>query len=296
MAKARTSMWGLLIPVLLNFCLYLDFAYSENAGFPNLQSSQEVSNTQNILQGPCESLFSALKDLKKTCQALQLKKVLGVSNLKIDDWVNLVMAIQGPLRTFTNPEEFQKIAEDSESFSRRMGFDGGMKQLLTAEVGPAFVVKTVPFVKLANFTDADDPEKFFRETGQVGLPLNVEVEGRGKQGKSMWMFELFQEQNNEWKWTERGFPDYLKEFFKYRKNDQPLMVVMRPINMRFLGEKINGELVLIPLRDAEFGKTKLKAGEPDSAKKIFGLLAKVAREIVEENNKIKQEGKRIPAG
>jgi hypothetical protein len=263
--------------------VFVGDAFSEKAGFKNLQApatSTAQSNTSKII---CKKLSEEFVEI---CQRLKIEELPEIGVLKPGDLASFALAVQDPIKTFTNPERFKKITYNPEKLVRRLGFEA-VDQLSKVKPGPVLVVKWVRLDELKNFQNGNDPDKFMRFGNRIIVPLILpENNETGEQALSSLTFGMFGDEP-KWRWTRRGAPQRIRKIYKYRKDSQELWEIPE-LNLRFIKQQTNGTIKLTPLYDAKFEGLELQVGVEQPANQIFAGLVPVVKKMLIEL----EEGKR----
>lgn len=163
-------------------------------------------------------------------------------------------------------------AQDADLYAKALGFTSA-EEAHRAQLGIPLPIHIARLAWLKIFSSQSEPQNFIVATDSLIYPLLID----GKVKSSLTVTK--DRETNRWRTTEWGSPKLITLLERLRRPQSSILLLISPQNplgLRFLGETVAGELLLVPITNIP--KLKLEAGQQQSARQIFVKLRHVANQ------------------
>jgi len=157
-----------------------------------------------------------------------------------------------------------------EVYVKSLGFVS-LTETSSAKAGPEVRVFVVPSTGLKNFLPQEDPNKLLINTHEIIIPILV----NGAPRSSLTLGEP--DEKRQWRILRKGLPDLIRLIERYRTSEVNSLVVIPRLGLKFLDDRQNGTLVLIPLQNSL--SLNLEAGHPILAQEVFALISEMLKKM-----------------
>lgn len=156
---------------------------------------------------------------------------------------------------------------------KEMGFDSA-DEVANTSLGAPISTAMVNLEQLKAYKAGDDPNRLLNNLDKVYYPVAVQNAVRST--------ITVEQLNGRWRATGFGPANLAKQIDSARKtgaataNAQQLLVHVAPFNLYFVGNRVEGKLMLTPV--ADYSTYNLKAGSTLSADQVFNVLVPFAQQ------------------
>ena len=188
--------------------------------------------------------------------------------------------------------EKARMMKEADKYAIKLGFFSAAETARAQMGETALRVMLVRATRLSAFKKGDDPNRLLQDAHTKIFPIYVQEEGSTKKAfrSSITVAEVAGKPESQWDWIERGSPEFIKIYEKYKdlKPDKLVKIIFRSnqtIFIRFLGVGTGENFKLIPiydfvLREKGLQTVRLKSGEAKPASEIFTQLSPYAARIL----------------
>ena len=156
---------------------------------------------------------------------------------------------------------------------KELGFESA-DEVANASLGAPISTAMVNLEQLKAYKAGDDPNRLLNNLDKVYYPVAVQNAVRST--------ITVEQLNGRWRATGFGPANLAKQIDSARKtgaataNAQQLLVHVAPFNLYFVGNRVEGKLMLTPV--ADYSTYNLKAGSTLSADQVFNVLVPFAQQ------------------